>query len=53
MLRTKSCDVKRVMRVNGPEPTGFGFEKVSGFATFDQMWRGMTMAPFSVAATNC
>ena len=40
--------MKRVMRVNGPEPTGFGFVNVAGFATFDQMCRGITIAPFSV-----
>src|SRR4051794_18598908 len=41
------------MRVNGPEPTGFGFVNVAGSATFDQMWRGITITPFNVEAMNC
>ena len=39
--------------MNGPEPTGFGFVNVDGSATCDQMCRGITIAPFSVAAMNC
>src|SRR5437899_3234860 len=41
------------MRVNGPEPIGFGFVKVCGLATFDQMCRGMMNTLFRVEAMNC
>ena len=45
--------MKRVIWVNGPEPTGSGFRKVAGFATFDQMCCGRTATRFRFAAMNC
>ena len=45
--------MKRVIRVNGPEPTGFEFVYVAGSATFDQMCCGTTIARFNVAPMNC
>ena len=44
--------MKRVIRVNGPEPTGFGFVNVAGSPTFDQMCCGITITPLSVDAMN-
>ena len=39
--------------MKGPEPTGFGLVNVAGSATFDQICRGITYWPLSVAAMNC
>ena len=45
--------MNRVIFVNGPEPTGFGFVNVAGSATFDQMCCGTTKIRFSVVPMNC
>ena len=45
--------VNRVIFVNGPDPTGFGFVHVARSGTFEKMCCGTTICRFSCAAMNC